>query len=259
VPQDPPSLDARAELRALARGLRAELTRRAWVGRGETRTAARGTPPSGTARPARDVESVREQAAAAPDLASLALAVSRCEACELAQTRTQTVFMDGKGSSGLMFVGEAPGAEEDRRGLPFVGRAGALLTDIITKGIGLAREEVRIANVLKCRPPGNADPTAAQKATCTPWLERQIELADPSVIVPLGKHAANFLLGLAPETPMGATRGKVHLRGGRTLVPTFHPAHLLRNPGYKKECWKDIQVAMGILGLRPRAPREDGA
>jgi DNA polymerase len=122
--------------------------------------------------------------------------------------------------------------------------------------MGLAREEVYIANVLKCRPPGNRDPTAAEKATCTPWLERQIELANPAVLVPLGKHAANFLLGLSPETPMGSTRGKVHLRHGRTLVPTFHPAYLLRSPSEKKECWRDIQVAMGVLGIEPPGPKK---
>jgi len=162
--------------------------------------------------------------------------------------------MDGRGTSGLLFVGEAPGAEEDRIGLPFVGRAGQLLTDIITKGMGLAREEVLIANVLKCRPPGNRDPTVPEKETCTPWLERQIELTNPRAIVPLGKHATNFLLGLEPETPMGRTRGRVHVRAGLPLVPTFHPAYLLRNPGDKKECWKDIQVAMGVLGIDPPKP-----
>jgi DNA polymerase len=201
------------------------------------------------ASPAVTAGDVRAQAAACSDLASLKDAVSRCEACELARTRTQTVFMDGAGTRGVMFVGEAPGADEDRTGVPFVGRAGQLLTDIITKGMGIAREEVRIANVLKCRPPGNREPSAAEKTTCTPWLERQIELADPGVIVPLGKHAANFLLGLPPETPMGRTRGQIHVRNGRTLIPTFHPAYLLRSPGEKKECWKDIQVAMGVLGI----------
>jgi len=247
------SKDAREELRALARGLRAEARRSQWKGKKAHRAR------KSAAGPARSREDVREQAAACPDLASLAAAVSKCEACELARTRTQTVFMDGVGTSGLLFVGEAPGADEDRIGLPFVGRAGQLLTDIITKGMGLAREDVRIANVLKCRPPGNRDPTGPEKEACTPWLERQIALADPKVIVPLGKHAANFLLGLAPETPMGSTRGRVHVRNGRTLVPTFHPAYLLRSPGEKKECWKDIQVAMGVLGIEtPKARPSTG-
>jgi DNA polymerase len=247
VSEERSSPTEREELLALARGLRAEASRRTWAGRP---AAARKS----QAKPARTSAEVREQARACADLPSLRAAVSRCEACELAKTRTQTVFMDGEGTRGLMFVGEAPGADEDRTGIPFVGRAGQLLTDIITKGMGLARDEVRIANVLKCRPPGNRDPTAAEKETCTPWLERQIELANPGVIVPLGKHAANFLLALPPETPMGRTRGQVHVRNGRTLIPTFHPAYLLRNPPDKKECWKDIQVAMGVLGIEvPRA------
>ncbi len=240
----------RDEILSLSRGLRGEARRGAWNGRRDARA------PSAAAGPARTVADVRAQAAACPDLASLAGAVAACEACELSKTRTQTVFMDGEGTRRLMFVGEAPGADEDRLGVPFVGRAGQLLTDIITKGMGIARKEVHIANVLKCRPPGNRDPTAAEKETCTPWLERQIELADPTVLVPLGKHASNFLLGLAPETPMGASRGKVHVRAGRTLIPTFHPAYLLRSPGEKKECWKDIQVAMGVLGIAaPESPR----
>jgi DNA polymerase len=247
------SKDAREELRDLARGLRSGIQRDAWRGR---KAHAKKKAAS---RPARSVEDVRDQAAACADLASLAAAVSRCEACALAKTRTQTVFMDGRGTSGLLFVGEAPGADEDRIGLPFVGRAGQLLTDIITKGMGLPREDVHIANVLKCRPPGNRDPTAEEKEACTPWLERQIELTGPKVVVPLGKHAANFLLGLAPETPMGSSRGKVHVRAGRTLVPTYHPAYLLRNPGDKKECWKDIQVAMGVLGIEaPKAKASTG-
>ena len=246
----------RRELQALSRGLRAEVRRRSWQGGRDAPSQRKAASPA----PARSVDDVRAQAAACGDLEGLARAVARCEACELSRTRTQTVFMDGRGTRGLMFVGEAPGAEEDRRGLPFVGRAGQLLTDIITKGMGLAREEVYIANVLKCRPPGNRDPTAAEKETCTPWLERQIELTRPIALVPLGKHAANFLLGLAPETPMGQTRGRVHVRNGRTLVPTFHPAYLLRNPGDKKECWKDIQVAMGVLGIpRPAPPSVSGS
>jgi uracil-DNA glycosylase len=243
----------REELHSLSRSVRAEIARRKWSGkRSATRRSSAPRPTSG---PARTNEDVRAQAAACSDLESLALAVSRCEACELARTRTQTVFMDGPRTgackSGLMFVGEAPGAEEDRQGVPFVGRAGQLLTEIITKGIGIPRQDVHVANVLKCRPPENRDPTAAEKESCTPWLERQIELTSPRVIVPLGKHAANYLLDLPPETPMGRTRGRVHAKNGRTLIPTYHPAYLLRSPGEKKACWQDIQVAMGALGMQP--------
>jgi DNA polymerase len=150
-----------------------------------------------------------------------------------------------------MFVGEAPGADEDAQGVPFVGRAGRLLTDIITKGMGIERREVVIANVLKCRPPENRDPTPEEKRTCTPWLDRQIELCDPKVLIPLGRHAAMHLLGV--EESMGRMRGRVHEVRGRKLVATYHPAYLLRSPGQKKECWSDIQLAMRELGLAPPA------
>ena len=139
--------------------------------------------------------------------------------------------------------------------MPFVGRAGALLTDIITKGMGLPREEVYIANVVKCRPPENRDPSAVEKATCTPWLDRQIELVDPAVLIPLGRHAAGHVL--QSEASMGALRGRVHAAGGRKVVPTFHPAYLLRSPSQKKECWADIQLAMAELGLA--RPSREGA
>jgi DNA polymerase len=210
-------------------------------------------PPAGgdAHAPARSAVDVRAQAAACGDLATLRARVAACEACGLARTRKQTVFSDGGGSRGVMFVGEAPGADEDAQGVPFVGRAGRLLTDIITKGMGLERYQVTIANVLKCRPPENRDPTPEEKRTCTPWLDRQIELLDPKVLIPLGRHAAMHLLGV--EASMGSMRGKVHEVRGRKLVATYHPAYLLRSPGQKKECWKDIQLAMGELGLSPPA------
>jgi DNA polymerase len=144
-------------------------------------------------------------------------------------------------------VGEAPGYHEDEQGVPFVGRAGALLTDIVTKGMGVAREDVYIANVLKCRPPENRDPTAEEKRICTGWLDRQIELVRPKVLVPLGRHAAGHLL--QSDAAMGRLRGRVHERGPYKIVPTFHPAYLLRNPEEKRACWQDIQLAMKELGL----------
>jgi uracil-DNA glycosylase family 4 len=205
-------------------------------------TAAKSAHP-----PARSAADVAAQAAAAQDLDELRAAVSQCEACGLCKTRTQTVFMDGAGGRGVLFVGEAPGADEDRTGVPFVGRSGQLLTDIIEKGMGIPRSEVHIANVLKCRPPENRDPTPEEKAICTPWLDRQIELLDPKVIIPLGRHAASHVLGI--QAPMGALRKKVHDKGTRKVVPTFHPSYLLRSPGEKKECWKDIQLAMDVLGI----------
>ncbi len=265
--------DPRGELEALAHATRRATRRAQALGRRRSPARRRAAPeaaaaavptpalpiprtkgPAAASAAAPDLEApattaadVRAQAASAPDLATLRARVSRCQACSLAKTRTQTVFMDGSGARRLLFVGEAPGADEDRTGVPFVGRAGQLLTDIITKGMGIAREEICIANVLKCRPPDNREPTPAEKAICTPWLDRQIELLDPAVIVPLGRHAAMHVLQL--EASMGAMRGRVHVRGGRQIVPTFHPAYLLRSPGEKKECWKDIQVAMGILGI----------
>jgi DNA polymerase len=146
-----------------------------------------------------------------------------------------------------MFIGEAPGRNEDEQGVPFVGRAGALLGDIIEKGMKLRREEVYIANVLKCRPPDNRDPEVEEKQHCTPFLDRQIQLLDPLVLIPLGLHASQHIL--KSSSSMGRLRGRVHTIGGRKVVPTYHPAYLLRSPGMKKECWKDIQLAMGELGL----------
>ena len=181
------------------------------------------------------------------DLEILEKSVSTCTKCPLHETRTKTVFGDGARDADLVFVGEAPGFEEDHQGLPFVGRAGQLLTDIIEKGMGIARAEVSIANIIKCRPPENRDPTSAEKATCSPWLDRQIELLAPRVIIPLGRHAAGHLL--ASDAPMGQMRGRIHERGGRKIIPTYHPAFLLRSPGMKKTCWTDIQLAMKELDL----------
>lgn len=217
-------------------------------------TIAKPAAAESNASPLRTAEEVQQTAAACGDLASLRAAVARCHACPLAATRTQTVFSDGPDRARILFVGEAPGENEDLSGTPFVGEAGALLTDIIEKGMGLRRSEVAIANVLKCRPPENRDPSAEETRTCTPWLDRQIELLGPEVIVPLGKHASNHLLGVAGSElrSMGSLRERVHERGGRKLVPTYHPAYLLRTPDAKKDCWKDIQLAMGLLGLQPR-------
>jgi DNA polymerase len=198
---------------------------------------------------------IRARAQACSDLPSLRAAVAACTACSLCKTRTQTVFMDGTGKVPVMFIGEAPGANEDQQGVPFVGRAGELLTDIITKGMKLRREDVVIANVLKCRPPENRDPTDVEKVLCTPWLDRQIELVNPRVLIPLGAHAAKHVLNV-PAAPLGALRARVHERGGRKIVPTFHPAYLLRSPAEKTECWKDIQLAMTELGMA--IPRRGG-
>ncbi len=193
-------------------------------------------------------ERIRRLARASASLEQLSEQVSACTACELCETRTQTVFGEGAPQARVLFVGEGPGENEDREGRPFVGDAGKLLTDIITKGMGLRREDVYIANILKCRPPGNRDPKPLEKALCTGWLERQIELVDPEVLVPLGRHASTHLLG--QEGSMGSLRGRIHEVGGRKIVPTYHPAYLLRTPSEKRACWADIQLAMAELGLR---------
>ena len=166
----------------------------------------------------------------------------RCKLCTMG--RSQIVFGVGNPRARLMFVGEAPGEEEDKRGEPFVGRAGQLLTKII-EAIGLTREQVYIANVIKCRPPGNRNPEADEVEQCEPYLFRQIDVIKPRVIVPLGKFAAQSLLKtMAPITRM---RGRQFDYRGAALIPTFHPAYLLRNPSAKREVWEDMKKVRAIL------------
>ncbi len=183
-------------------------------------------------------------------LAASAAEVARCTRCpHLAATRTQTVFGCGTPAARLMFIGEAPGADEDRTGQPFVGKAGQLLTDIITKGMGLRREDVYIANVLKCRPPENRTPTPEEAANCSSYLEHQITVVRPEFLCLLGKTAAAGILGVSPTTSLSSLRGRWHAyRGIRTLV-TYHPSYLLRNPAAKKDVWEDLQVLMKEMGL----------
>ena len=166
----------------------------------------------------------------------------RCKLCGLG--RTQTVFGVGNARARLMFVGEAPGDEEDKQGEPFVGRSGQLLTKII-EAIGLTRDQVYIANVIKCRPPDNRNPEPDEVATCEPFLFRQIDAIQPRVIVPLGKFAAQCLLKTAD--PITRLRGRTFEYRGATLIPTFHPAYLLRNPSAKREVWEDMKKVRAIL------------
>ncbi|HEX9207485.1 MAG TPA: uracil-DNA glycosylase [Steroidobacteraceae bacterium] len=168
--------------------------------------------------------------------------VAACQRCELHATRTQTVFGVGNPQARWMFIGEAPGAEEDRQGEPFVGRAGQLLTAMI-RALGMKREDVYIANVLKCRPPGNRDPRPAEAASCRAYLERQVALVDPTLVIAVGRIAAQDLL--ATETPIAKLRGKVHAFGARgwPLIVTYHPAYLLRSPGEKRKAWQDLVYA----------------
>jgi len=183
-------------------------------------------------------------------LTSLAAEVACCERCpELASTRTQTVFQSGSPTARLMFVGEAPGADEDRLGEPFVGRAGQLVTDIITKGMGLSRSEVYIANVLKCRPPENRTPSNTEMANCVGYLDRQIEIVRPEFICLLGKVAVTALL--QSSLPMKSLRQRwFRYREIPTMV-TYHPAYLLRNPSAKKETWDDLKMLMKEMGISP--------
>jgi len=166
-----------------------------------------------------------------------------CTQCDLCETRTQVVWGSGTPHTGLMVVGEAPGFHEDQQGEAFVGRAGQLLTKILA-AIGFGRDEVFITNVLKCRPPDNADPLPHQVAACEPYLEAQIALIGPAVILTLGRHAARTLL--REEAPMGALRGRVFEYQGVPLVATYHPAALLRNPALKRPTWEDVQLARRI-------------
>jgi DNA polymerase len=183
-------------------------------------------------------------------LAVLAAEVATCQKCpHLAATRTQTVFGTGSATARLMFVGEAPGAEEDRQGIPFVGRAGMLLTDMITKGMGLAREDVYIANILKSRPPENRDPEPQEVANCLPYLERQIEIIRPSFLCLLGRYAAQSLLNTALS--LSRLRKRWHRYRGILTLVTFHPAYLLRNPDSKKDAWEDLKMLMDQMGLKP--------
>ena len=190
------------------------------------------------------------------DLPALATDAASCTKCPLHETRNSVVFGVGNTDADLMFIGEAPGADEDRQGEPFVGRAGQLLTQIIEAGMKLKRGDVYIANVLKCRPPGNRNPESDEVETCSPYLVRQIELIQPKVIVALGSFAAQMMLG----TKIGITklRGEFHpcnVAGLRVpphrqppvVMPTYHPAYLLRNPGAKREVWEDVKKVLARL------------
>ena len=183
-------------------------------------------------------------------LAACALEVSKCTRCpHLASTRTQTVFGTGTPTARLIFIGEAPGADEDRIGQPFVGRAGQLLTDMITKGMGLRREDVYIANVLKCRPPDNRPPTPEEAANCSSYLDHQIAVIRPEFLCLLGKSAAAALLGVPLTTTMAPLRKRWHRYKGIRALVTYHPSYLLRTESAKKEAWVDLQLLMKEMGL----------
>jgi uracil-DNA glycosylase family 4 len=164
--------------------------------------------------------------------------IHNCQKCQLGKTRTNFVFGVGNPNANVMIIGEAPGAEEDKQGIPFVGRAGKLLTDIL-KAINFERDEVYIANILKCRPPNNRNPLPAEMAECTPYLYKQIELIRPKVILLLGLIAAGSLLNT--KESLTKMRGNIYAVNGIKTMVTYHPAALLRNPGWKRGCWEDVQ------------------
>jgi DNA polymerase len=175
--------------------------------------------------------------------------IGDCTRCPLAYAGRHTiVFADGDPNAQLMFVGEGPGADEDAQGLPFVGKAGQLLNNMIA-AMGLRREDVYIANIVKCRPPGNRTPEYAEASTCSQFLLKQIDIVRPQVIVALGSTAATYLLGVRQS--LSSLRGRWHATRGAKLVVTYHPAFLLRDPRQKGEAWKDLQMVMTELGLRP--------
>ncbi len=172
-----------------------------------------------------------------------------CQRCNLSQGRTNLVFGEGNPDARLVFVGEAPGADEDAQGRPFVGRAGQLLTRIIS-AMGLSRNDVYICNILKCRPPGNRNPKPDEIHACEPFLIKQIQAIQPEVICALGTFAAQTLL--KKEVPITALRGRFHSYQGIKVMPTYHPAYLLRNERAKKLVWEDMQMVMKTLGIRKK-------
>lgn len=215
------------------------------------RTAVAETAPTATAPNAAAANSAPvSPAEAARELAALATRVADCRQCKLCSTRTQTVFASGPAEARLMLVGEGPGAEEDRQGLPFVGAAGELLNKILA-AIDLRRDEVYVANVVKCRPPGNRDPEPDEVRACRAYLERQIQLVRPEVLVVLGRVAAQALLGT--DASLSRLRGEWHAVQGIPVRVTYHPAALLRNAAWKRPTWEDMQLVRDRL-RSPAAP-----
>ena len=204
--------------------------------------SARHASPGGA--PGAGAEVTEARIAEAPDLKTLAQLVADCSRCPLHGTRKKPVFGEGAADARVVCVGEAPGAREDETGRPFVGRAGQLL-DQLLKSIGLPRASVYICNVLKSRPPRNRDPLPQEVAACAPYLERQLALIQPEVIVAFGAFAARTLL--ETKSALGRLRGRVHRYSGYPVVVTYHPAALLRNPGWIRPTWEDLQIVRRML------------
>lgn len=217
-------------------------------------TAALVAEPEPVEPPPAPATAAPANAALATDWHTLNQQIRGCERCSLHQTRTQAVCGVGAESADWLIVGEAPGADEDAKGEPFVGRAGQLLNEML-RALGLAREQVYIANVLKCRPPGNRNPSAAEIAECRPYLDRQIELLQPKIILVVGAIAARTLLNVDPKVAIARLRGTVHeystaaapAGAAIPLVVTYHPAYLLRKPVEKRKSWEDLRLARATL------------
>ncbi|MGH7899353.1 MAG: uracil-DNA glycosylase [Candidatus Binatia bacterium] len=246
------------QVREVVRGLRAFVEELRDQGvEGFPPSVPRAAPPAETAAPERGIGATTAdhsdgavRSGVVPGgvgLSTVRDEIGDCRRCKLCERRTNIVFGVGNPNAEVMFVGEGPGEDEDLKGEPFVGRAGQLLTEIITKGMGLERSDVYIANVVKCRPPGNRNPEPDEIAACQPFLMRQIDAVSPKVIVALGKFAAQTLLGTA--TPISKLRGRWFTFRGRKLMPTFHPSYLLRTPSDKRLAWEDIKLVMQELGL----------
>lgn len=217
---------------------------------------ARGRDPVPVPDPAPPTEELRrlsrearaEEIERLPDLATLRTVADACTRCALHESRTRPVFADGSPEARVLCVGEAPGQREDETGLPFVGRAGQLL-DRLLASVGLRRSDVFICNVLKCRPPGNRNPLPEEIERCSPFLRRQLDLVDPDVVVAFGTFAARTLLGTGDA--LGRMRGRLHEFRGRPTVVTYHPAALLRNPGWTRATWEDLQRVRALLDEGP--------
>ncbi len=246
--------DRRAQLAGVARKLSEHLR---WLERGGVDAVPPAPPRPAKRRPAPATTAATPAPPSTGGAARLRVVreeLGECTRCKLSGGRQQIVFGTGNADAPLVFVGEAPGAEEDRTGEPFVGAAGQLLTKMI-EAMGFSRDDVYIANIIKCRPPGNRNPEADEIAACEPFLKAQLASLRPRMIVCLGKFAAQTLL--RSDAPISRLRGRLQAYEGIPLMPTFHPAFLLRNPAAKREVWADLQLVMSELDrlgiVRPRA------
>jgi uracil-DNA glycosylase family 4 len=233
-PQNETLDPARAELREMITGLRHFLEEEKEMGR-------TGWPRTTAVRPAKAPPAVVKPPSGATSLQAVRAELGDCQRCLLHRSRTQIVFGTGDGAAKLMFVGEAPGRDEDLQGEPFVGLAGQLLTKII-QAMKLSREEVYITNIIKCRPPGNRNPEPDEIEACEPFLRKQLQVIQPKLICALGTFAAQTLL--QTDEKISALRGRFHHYEGIPLMPTYHPAFLLRNPNRKRDVWEDVKKIM---------------